>query len=79
MPVVMDGSILSVIASADTLDECSIMAVQQLHNILVQNGWNPAEAGYLLSLRANLVVCQIVDPKKTVRAELPVSLLKPQV
>lgn len=79
LPVVVDGKVLSVVASAATLDEASEIACEQLHEILVGNGWSPVEAGYLLSLRCNLVVCQIVNPAMTVRAEFPVELLWPEI
>jgi len=77
MPALTDDKCLAVIASADTLDECSALAVEQMYDILVAEGWDPTEAGYLLSLKCNLAVCQIVDPKLTVRAELPLELVKP--
>lgn len=75
MPAVETGNTFAVIASAKTLDECSELAVEQLYDILVDDGWDPVEAGYLLSLRCDLKVCQIVDPNMTVRAEIDSSLL----
>lgn len=77
MPVVTDGGVLAAIASADTLDAASELAVEQLYDILVDQGWDRVEAGYLLSMQCNLAVCQIVDPKMTVRAEIAMDLLRP--
>lgn len=77
MPVVVDDGTLCVIASAPTLDACSELAVEQMYDILIENGWEKLDAGLLLSLQCNLKVCQIVDPNMTLRAELPVELLKP--
>lgn len=78
MPVVVDGDILAVIASAKTLDESSELAVAQLYDILVDMGWDRSDAGYLLSLQCNLAICQIVDPNMTVRAEIALDLLNPE-
>lgn len=36
---------------------------------------DPQEAGMLLSLKGDLRICQIVDPMKTARMEVPLSLL----
>lgn len=77
MPVVVSGGVLATIASAKTLDQCSELAVEQLYDILADMGWERTEIGYLLSLRCNLAVCQIVDPQMTVRAELALELLDP--
>lgn len=77
MPVLTVDGVLAVIASADTLDECSGMAVEQMYDILVAEGWDRSDAGYLLSMKCNLAVCQIVDPKMTVRAEMPLELVRP--
>lgn len=76
MPALTDGKVLAVMASAKTLDESSELAVEQMYDILVSEGWDRTEAGYLLSLKCNLTVCQIVDPLMTVRAELDLNLIK---
>lgn len=77
MPVLVDRGDVCVIASAKTLDEASNLAVAQLYEIVTDAGWDPSDAMYLLSLKCNLAVCQIVDPNMTVRAELPIELLHP--
>lgn len=77
MPVLVEGGVLAAVGSAKTLDESSELAVEQLYDILVDMGWDRMEAGYLMSLRCNVAVCQIVDPNMTVRAEIPLELLRP--
>lgn len=77
MPVVVADGILAPIASAATVDECCSLAVEQLYDILKEQGWDSSDAAYLLSLRCNLAVCQIVDPNMTVRAEIPLEMLQP--
>ena len=69
-PAVIDGQTFSVIASADTTDACCALATEQLYDILVEQGWDPSDALYLMSMKCGLRVCQIVDPKMTVRAEI---------
>lgn len=78
MPVVVDRGVLSVIASAATLDESSELAVEQLYDILVDGGWDRLDAGLLMSLQSNMAVCQIVDPNMTVRLGINVELLHPE-
>ena len=39
-------------------------------------GRTDEEAGMLLSLMGQMAVCQVVDPKKTIRMELPLSVLE---
>ena len=76
MPVAVRNGTVSVIASADSLMECSELAVTQMYDILVKNGWDRTEAGYLMSMKCDLAICQTVDPKLTVRASLPAELIK---
>jgi len=76
-PVCIDDGVLSVIASAKTTDECIKEATEQMFDILLENGWDTGDAMFLMSLKCNLVVCQVVDPLMTVRAEMKVEYLKP--
>ena len=39
-------------------------------------GKDDFEAGMLMSLLSNMVVCQVVDPLKTVRVEFPLKVLE---
>lgn len=77
-PVVVDRGVLSVVASAKTTDECCLLATSQLYDILLAEGWNEADALYLMSLKCNLAVCQIVDPNMTVRAEMSLEFIRPK-
>lgn len=77
MPVLIDRGTIAAIGSAKTVDESCALAVEQLYDILIERGWDRTEAAYLLSLRCNLAVCQIVDPNMTVRAELALELVDP--
>ena len=46
-----------------------------MHGFLMQElGMDEHEAGMLLSVVGNLRICQIVDPEKTCRMELPLSM-----
>ena len=76
MPAVVRDGRLSVIASAKTLDECSGLAVKQMYDILLENGWSAADAGRLMSMKCDLAVCQTVDPNQTVRASVDTALIK---
>lgn len=76
MPVVVRDGTVSTVASADNLMECSELAVTQMYDILVRNGWDRTEAGWLMSMKCDLAICQTVDPKLTVRASLPAELIK---
>ena len=77
-PCVICDDRLSVIASAKTTDECIDLALNELYRILTLNGWSKADARYLMSLKCDLAVCQIVDPNKTVRASIDMEFLKPK-
>ena len=64
------------IQSAKTLDEASEMASKAMLTWLQEAfPLDALNAGMLLSLAADLAVCQIVDPLKTVRCELPLHIL----
>lgn len=76
MPAVVRNGSLAAVASADTLEECSELAVRQIFDILVENGWDRTDAGMLMRMRCDLAICQTVDPKLTVRASIPVELVK---
>ncbi len=60
------------IAYGSTLDEASDKAVMQMFWFLCQKmGLSEVDAGMLLDMAGDLMVCQIVNPKKTVRMEVP--------
>ena len=65
------------ICSAKTADEAEDNATLAMHAFLTSElGMDGHEAGMLMSIAANLRVCQIVDPEKTFRMELPRSVTK---
>ena len=65
------------ICSAKTADEAEDNATLAMHAFLTgELGMDGHEAGMLMSIAANLRVCQIVDPEKTFRMELPRSVTK---
>ena len=65
------------IFSADTVDEACVGATMAMHGFLMNElGMNEHEAGMLLSVTGNLRICQIVDPEKTCRMELPLMVSK---
>ena len=78
MPAVIRDGVLAVIASGDDLNTCSELAVTQMYDVLVAHGWDRTEAGYLMSMKCDLAICQTVDPKLTVRACMPTDLIQAQ-
>jgi len=76
-PFLVNSEIAAAIYSAETLDDASIGATMAMHGFLMKElGMNAHEAGMLLSVAGDLRICQIVDPEKTCRMEIPVSILK---
>ena len=76
-PFLINDDTAMTIFSAETVDEASTGATQAMHAFLTQElGMNGNEAGMLLSIAGNLCICQIVDPKKTCRMELPRTVTK---
>lgn len=77
-PFLVDSEVAAAIYSAETLDEASVGATMAMHRFLTgELGMNAHEAGMLLSVTGDLRICQIVDPEKTCRMEIPVSI--PQI
>lgn len=73
---VRDGRVMT-IQSADTLDEAAGKAANAMMDFITQaSGLHPRKSGMLMSLLSDMAVCQIVDPKKTVRVEFPQSILE---
>lgn len=76
-PMLINKNTVMTIASAQDLDEASELAVKHMARLLEQEcKMTTPEAVFLLSAAANLHVCQIVDPKKTARMELPRSVME---
>ena len=65
------------IYSAPSIDAAAEGATQRMRAFLIdQVKLPPHEAGMLLSLAGDLRICQAVDPNKTCRMELPLSILE---
>lgn len=76
-PFLVNPEIAAAIYSAETLDDAAVGATMAMHSFLMQElGMNGHEAGMLLSVAGDLRICQIVDPEKTCRMELPVSIME---
>ncbi|MBS4537472.1 acetamidase/formamidase family protein [Clostridium sp. D2Q-11] len=76
LPLLIEGREVMTIASALTLDEASNQATRNMHKFLVQElSLDKHEATMLLSVAGNLKICQVVDPLKTARMEIPLDIL----
>ena len=65
------------IYSAEGLDAAAEGATLRMRSFLIDQMHMPAhEAGMLLSLIGDLRICQAVDPNKTCRMELPLSVIR---
>lgn len=74
--LVQDGDFMT-LASARTLDDAATMATRNMHDFLVKElGFDVTDAAMLLSVSGELRICQVVDPLKTARMELSLSLLE---
>lgn len=71
-PMIENGSQWITIAYGDTLDEAGEKSVRQMHGFLTRfAGLDSVDAAVLIDMLGNMAVCQIVNPKKTVRLEFP--------
>lgn len=75
-PVLENEFEFATIASAETLDKAASVAVHDMHAHLLERtqGYTSEELGMIMSLAADVEVCQIVDPLKTARVVLPKSV-----
>ncbi len=72
LPMLSEGEEVMIIASAQTLDEAADEATIQAHSFLLNElKMDLHEAGMLLSLVGDLQICQVVDPLKTARMQIP--------
>ncbi len=71
-PLIENETHFGIIVSAESLDKAAELAVQQMGDLLASHT-NESEADLvmLLSLVADVRVCQMVDPEKTVRFMVP--------
>lgn len=75
-PMLEDASQVYTIASHENLEQAARMAVQAMNGVIQRRlGLSLEDAGMLMSAVGNLQVCQIVDPKRTVRFAMPKTVL----
>lgn len=71
-PLIENDTHFGIIVSAESLDKASELAVQQMVDFLAsRTNESEADLVMLLSLVADVRVCQMVDPEKTVRFMIP--------
>lgn len=71
-PLIENDTHFGIIVSAESLDKASELAVQQMVDLLAsRTNESEADLVMLLSLVADVRVCQMVDPEKTVRFMIP--------
>lgn len=71
-PLIENDTHFGIIVSAESLDKASELAVQQMIDLLAsRTNESEADLVMLLSLVADVRVCQMVDPEKTVRFMVP--------
>ncbi|MDO5349548.1 MAG: acetamidase/formamidase family protein [Lachnospiraceae bacterium] len=76
LPLLVSGKQVMTIQSAENLDEAAAMAAQKMQRLAAKlTGLDDVNSGMLMSLLGNLVICQIVNPLKTVRCEFPLEVL----
>lgn len=76
-PFLYENGQVMTIQSAKTLDEAGDMAAKAMKEFVKRAaGKSDLEAGMLMSLVSHMVVCQVVDPQKTVRMEFPLEVLE---
>jgi len=79
LPMILNDNYIMTLASDEDLDIAVDMAVANMVDYLAVNeGLTRHDATILISLAADVRICQVVDPKKTVRVEFPRSLLLKQ-
>lgn len=76
-PFLVNNTHAMTICSAITADQALDDAAVAMHRFLTKEaGFSAHDASMLLSLSGNLRICQIVDPKKTARMEMPIPVIK---
>ena len=76
LPALVEGEHFMTLASDKLLDKAATQATRNMHDFLVQElGMDQTDAAMLLSVEGDLRICQVVDPQKTARMELPLAIL----
>lgn len=71
-PLIENDTHFGIIVSAESLDKAAELAVQQMVDLLAsRTNESEADLVMLLSLVADVRICQMVDPEKTVRFMVP--------
>ncbi len=75
-PAVLSGGRFMAVASAETTDKAWQLATARMEALLAsRRHLSHSDSSMLLSLCADLAICQTVNPLKTVRMEIPEELL----
>jgi amidase len=73
LPFIVRDDVLISVASADTLDEAAWEAVSEMQRIVTSLlHISSEEARVLVGVLGNVRISQIVNPKKTVRVDMPI-------
>jgi len=76
-PMLFSDTHIMTIASHVDLDVAVEMATADMAKYLIsEHGFDPKDAAILMSMAADVRICQVVDPKKTIRVEFPKYLCK---
>lgn len=77
LPFLIHNDKIMTVSSKETVDEACISATKNMVKFVQKyTDLTLGDSIHLLSLVGNLKICQVVDPNKTVRMELPLSYLK---
>jgi amidase len=72
LPMIQNDTHVMTLASHEDLDIAVDMAVADMVSYLTKyENFTPEDATMLISLAADVRICQVVDPKKTARVEFP--------
>jgi len=72
LPMILNDDYVMTLASDEDLDIAVDMAVANMINYLTgEHGFLTEDAVMLTSMVADVRICQVVDPKKTIRVEFP--------
>lgn len=75
-PVVSNNGVLAVIYSKESLDDAVVGAVEVMEEILrSRTELSSAEIVMLISIAGQVAISQVVDPVKTARCEMPLTVL----
>ena len=71
LPMIINDNYVMTLASHEDLDIAVDMAVANMVKYLQEAGFSPYDATMLISLIGDVQICQVVDPKKTIRVVFP--------